>query len=233
MPENENLTPEGTETEIDLTPEAPAEQEPETVPAPEDATEIKAQLEAANAAREAAERKFAESTREAQILAAKNKQLEERHNISQPTEDDLRKAFPTFDYMTDTEKDLARGTYLAKVSADEARADKRERDAEAQWNREIESFVITDPKLQGREDEFKKFANKKTHKGAPLDVLKAAFLYEVPATVPKAAAPGLESGSGGPREPVAKGMKPEDLAALRKTDYRAYQEYVQNNDIDI
>jgi chemotaxis protein histidine kinase CheA len=231
MPDEETLTPaEGTEIEI-TEPEAPAPAEPEkTEP---DATALQAELEAERQAREAAERKFAESTREAQILAAKNKTLEERQHINQPTEDDLRKAFPTFEYMTDTEKDLARSTFVATQTAQELRQEKLQRDAEAQWNRDIETFVIADPKLQGREDEFRKFAMKKSHRGAPLDVLKGAFLYETPVVTPRDPAPGLEGGSGGTREPAKKGLSAEDLRNLRTSDYQAYLEYVKNNDIDL
>lgn len=226
MPEDETLTPEGTETEI-ITPEAPAPQED-----PEKAA-LQAEVEALRAEKEAADRKFAESAREAQILAAQKKQLEERQNINQPTEDDLRRNIPGYDSMVPNEQFIAGQNYRLEQKLTAIEAKDQQRETEASWNRDVESFAIADPKLQGREDEFKKFANMKTHRGAPLDVLKKAFLFDTPETKPVARVPGLEPGSGGTREPAAKPYTAEQVMNLRKNNPKEFHRLLNSGKLKL
>ncbi len=229
-PENLPTTPAVTETPQE--PQAPATPagDPPANPAepqPVDVAALQAELEAERQAREAAETKFSQSTREAQILTAKVQGYEQRESFTnQPSEDDLRKAFPTWDYMTDTEKDIAKGTYLARKDAAEAVSEKRQREERAAWNRSVDEFTLTDQRLAGREEEFKKFASKPTRIGVDLSVLASAFLFETPEPAKAPPAPGLETGSGGTREPAPKKWKASDVAALQKNNPKEYHRLI-------
>src|SRR5580658_9552708 len=68
--------------------------------------------------------KFAASTRENQLKDERIKALEheaaERNLTNEPTESEYRAAFPTWDSMSDTEKDLARRTLGAERAAKNA-----------------------------------------------------------------------------------------------------------------
>lgn len=69
-----------------------------------------------------------------------------------------------------------------------------------------------------------------------MDVLVNSFLQTqgtapAPTVTPK---PGLESGNGGPRTPEKpKNLSGDELAALRKTDQKAYEQYLKTHDITI
>lgn len=179
--------------------------------------------------------KFAESTRENQILNAKLQGYESRRELTnEPTEAELRAAFPSFDFMTETEKDLAKGQLRTQKKADAAYAAEQKREADAKWNNQLEIAITSNPSLQGRESEFKEYASKPSHRGAPTDVLVDAFLHRSttqpkPKSDPK---PELESGSGGPKEPAKKKISLEEAAVIRKTDYKRYLELVKTGQIE-
>jgi hypothetical protein len=185
--------------------------------------------------------KFAESTREAQILAG---QLEnERRKNSQeltkePTDSDLQAAFPEWEVMTDTEKRLARETFSAKRIATSLQQKDQEREAANAWNTDLELTIAKNPSLLGKEQAFKTFANKPTHRGAPLETLVSAFLFEsssspspAPISTPR---PGLLPGNGGPRgSEKPKSLSGDELKQLRQSDEKAYKEYIRTHDISI
>jgi hypothetical protein len=182
--------------------------------------------------------KFAESTREAQILAAQleaERAKNARRDASAPSDTELQTEYPEWEYMSDTEKKLARQSFTATKTATALLQDKQEREEQARWNTELELAIAKEPALLGKEQGFKEFASKPTHRGAPLDVLVDAFLHKsgaVPPKTPTPSAPGLESGQGGPREPLKpKGTSAEDLKNLRENDYPAYLEYIKKHEI--
>jgi hypothetical protein len=201
------------------------------------------------AERDEARTKFGESSREAQILGEKLKSLEgssRRELTNEPTESDLRAAFPEWDSMQGWEKEAARRSFNADRIARSLAAEREQDRQRQQWNTDVEVFIAANPVLQDRSREFHEFANKPSHRGAPLDVLKDAFLQrntstptttmtptpQTPASEP--AAPGLESGNGGPRTPdQPKQLSADELKTLRQTDERAYNNYVRTHDIDI
>jgi len=180
--------------------------------------------------------KFAESTREAQILAAQL-EAERRRNsqelTNEPTESDLQAAFPEWEMMTDTEKTIARRTFKAERTASSLQQKDEEREAQSRWNTDLEMTIAANPSLLGKEQAFKTFANKPTHRGAPLETLVSAFLFEssslpsAPRPTPK---PGLLPGNGGPRgSDKPKLLSGEELKTLRQTDTNAYREYVKTH----
>jgi hypothetical protein len=186
------------------------------------------------------EKKFAESTREYQILQA---QLDEerqknarRELTTEPTDSELQAAFPDWDIMTDTEKRLARETSKANRIASTLQQEREQEKAERQWTTDLELTIAQNPSLQGKELAFKEFAKKPTHRGAPLGTLVSAFLFEssstpspTPAPTPQ---PGLLPGNGGPRVPdQPKLLSGDELKQLRQTDEKAYKEYIRTHDI--
>jgi hypothetical protein len=155
----------------------------------------------------------------------------------EPTDSELRQAFPEWDGLSDFEKRMARETYEAKRLAGTASHSVRELQNERAWNTSIELAVSSDPALQGKEREFKQFASKPQYKNVPMDVLIPAFLQKNGGTPPAPTPtprPGLEPGNGGPRTPdKPKQLSADDLALLRKTNEKAYMEYVKTHDVNV
>jgi len=182
--------------------------------------------------------KFSASSSEANLLreaeAARVKAQQEQ--TKEPTEPELRTAFPSWDLMSDTEKELARRTFAAERTAGKAAQTAQELQAERSLATSIELVTASNTALQGKEQAFREYASRPQYRGVPMDVLVNSFLNisgsaPAPKTTPK---PGLETGQGGPRT-VSKptGLTMDQLAALRKSDQKAYEKYIKTHDITI
>lgn len=183
-------------------------------------------------------RKFAESTRESQILLAKIKKLEEklgrvtRDEI--PAEQELKSLYPDWEVMGELERKLVEKNLILERRLGKVEQEFSQMKEEADWERELSNFLekanILEryPELEGREKEFKEFAKKPTHKGVPLNVLTEAFLFqEKKEILPTKKGSVLERGTGGPKvAPPKKGMTTEELKILRETDYKKYKELI-------
>jgi hypothetical protein len=183
------------------------------------------------------EEKFSESTRENQIISARNKELEGRIRelTNQPTDSELRAAFPDWEFMDENAKRSSRMAFEAKRATEKLQLEREQERAEQTWNRDLEAAITAHPELDGKEREFKEFASQTTHKGAPMQVLVDAFLHKIgsvpPNPNPLTPRQGLEPGSGGPRGPEKpKVLSGEELKLLRKTDEKAYVEYIKTHD---
>ena len=183
------------------------------------------------------EKKFSESARENQLLreriAAEEKARQE--STKEPTDSDLRTAFPSWELMSDTEKELARRTVRAERIGGNAAQLAQDIQAERSWNTSIELAIASNNALQGKEHAFRQFASKPQYKGVPMELLVDAFNSKngapAPVTPPK---PGLEPGNSGPRTPDKPNvLTPEQLAQLRKTDEKAYVAYVKTHDVEL
>jgi len=183
------------------------------------------------------EKKFSESARENQLLreriAAEEKARQE--STKEPTDSDLRTAFPSWELMSDTEKELARRTVRAERIGGNAAQLAQDIQAERSWNTSIELAIASNNALQGKEHAFRQFASKPQYKGVPMELLVDAFNSKngapAPVTPPK---PGLEPGNSGPRTPEKPNvLTAEQLAQLRKTDEKAYVEYVKTHDVEL
>jgi hypothetical protein len=210
--------------------------EPEQIP--QEIENNPAQPPAAPAAPIDYEKKFAESTRENQILSARLAAEEQKRQelTKEPTDSELRTAFPSWDLMSDTEKDLARRTIGAERAAKNATQFAEEQKQERSWNTSIELAASSNPALQGKEQAFSQFASKPQYRGVSMDILVDAFLQRsapapAPATTPR---PGLEPGNGGPRTPEKpQTLSAEQLKLLRTSDPKEYEKYLKTHDIDI
>ena len=185
------------------------------------------------------QQKFSESTRENQVLGAKNKHLEQRIGelTNEPTESELRAAFPDWDLMSPTEQSANKRALVADRKANRALEIAQGIQAQKEFDTSIEMAITSHSDLKGREQAFREFVSKPTRRGVPMDDLVKAFLYEAGVTTapsPTPPAPGLEPGSGGPKQTEKpKTLSGDELANLRKTNYPAYLEYIKTHPIEI
>lgn len=180
-------------------------------------------------------KKFVDSTREAQVLAAKNKKINEAiakaSEIAEPTEDELKKEYSDWDDMTVTEQRFAKDNFINKRRFEVIHESTKEfKDIDA-WNSKIDAFVddpktLTDnPKLEGKLEEFKAFAAKPTRRGIDLDDLVSAFLYSA-SIKPANKGKMIQSGGGGGSAAQNKSSDKISLTQARqimKTDYQKYK----------
>ena len=162
-----------------------------------------------------------------------------------PTDEEMRQAEPNWDYLSDFEKNQAIKTEIltrkqAKRDLEDAAKRKAEEDLEA-----LEAYCFNEPKLKGKEEEFAKFATSKKNRGAPMEVLLNAFLFEVGGATPPAPAadptppqpetpPSLNRSTptgGNPPVETPKGLSDEDIEHIRKTDHKRYNEMVRTGQI--
>jgi len=187
-------------------------------------------------------KKFAESTRENQILASKIKQVEEKlGEIAKneiPAEEELKKLHPNWEEMSDLEKESTKKNLILERRLGRVEQEVQGNREEKQWSTEIDHFLekakILDEysELEQRGKEFKEFANMPTHKGVSPEVLARAFLFkeaEAPPVVHKGSV--LERGSGGEKIGGApeKKMTPDELKTLRENDPKKYKDVITNH----
>jgi hypothetical protein len=200
---------------------APQPQEPPAQPTPPPAIDYK--------------EKFSESTREAQNLVAKNNQAQARidqlTNIN-ITENELRSLYPDWDSMNDIEKRAFRETALANKKANLALDLVNNMTEQQQWAADFAKTLKANPALAGREEAFKEYCYKPSHKSVPIDVLVKSFLFDIQienVTTPALPSPGLEKGSGGPRGGQDNGeLSEEALAQIRVSDPKRYRQLIMS-----
>ena len=184
-------------------------------------------------------KKFGESTKENQIVAAKAKEFESRikdlTNINEPTDEELKVEFPNFDDMSDNERLLAKEVIKSRRMAGNATnlvLDMVKSDRERS---ELKDVYSKYPDLASRAEQFEAYRNKPSHKGAPIEVLAKAFLQDFKEEIDEAKPkkpkekpkPGLEPGSGGGQPPAPATISDEEAAKIRKTDPKRYAELIK------
>lgn len=191
-------------------------------------------------------KKFTESTREAQILASKNKKLneaiEKAGEVKTPTKKQLRAEYPEWEDMSDFERKIATENLTNRKKFDAiTEATKGFKDMD-KWTDKVDKFVddpitlASYPQLEGREDEFKLFSTKPTRRGVDMEDLVSSFMYEADSKPKKSKGQMFEVGTGGDGEkPKPKGDKIslEESINLRNNDYKKYLQYVKAGKIDL
>ena len=148
--------------------------------------------------------KFAASTRENQLQSARIKELEaklERMGAS-VSDDELAESVPDWEKISDREKEVLRRAIKSEKTVESMSKmmvellDKNDRkDA-------LNTIYEQNPEIAKRKQDFERYINKKSRKGAPMDVLKDSFLYSLGAEVPRPKkvienpVPGLAKGRG-------------------------------------
>lgn len=192
------------------------------------------------------DKKLKASSREAQILYARNKQVQEAiqkaSEMPEPTDDEMAQEYADWDVMSDFEKKMARESEASKRRL-KAITDVNQqfKDLEA-WTNQVDSFMddpetlINNPALEGRIDEFKDFATKPTRRGVEFDILISSFLYQIDSEKPtKKKKKGMfPKGSGGEGKKAPKPnntISTDQARQLRINNYPEYKRLLQEGKI--
>lgn len=190
--------------------------------------------------------KLIDSSREAQILYARNKQVQDAivsaNNIPAPTDDEMRKEFNNWDELDEFSKRMARDNITNSRRLSAVTAVTQDFKNQDDWMEKVDTFIdnpetITKtPELDGLEDEFKKFASLPTRRGGNFSDLVGAFLYEretVKKNTPKKKGKMFPTGSGGVKvDKKPSKLSASDAAVLRKTNYPKFVQMLKAGKID-
>jgi hypothetical protein len=229
--------PEPEVTEVDVKPEdikPQAEPKPEPEKKPEAPVDYK--------------KKFIENQRENIALHSQKKidrEAYDRANSLQPsTDEEMAIKYPDWDVLSETEKlvrkdlDLNNRRYKILYEASQAGKDIQE------WSDKVDKYaadpktLVNHPDLEGRVDDFKIFVSKPSRRGADLDDLVSAFLFEIDkieSSKPKNKGAMFETGSGGAKEKEKLNdgkISIDEARRLRTTDYKKYKELLKAGKID-
>lgn len=191
-------------------------------------------------------KKFSESTRRNQIVESQNRELQkilgEITKQEPPTDDEMKALIPDWDYLSDSEKTLHRTVQTLERKEKQRALEIARFEAERETLTKLDEFISSEPRLQGKEDEFYEFVSRPNNQGATAEVLLNAFLFETtpitdttPAVPTVETPPSLERGTpSGNMPPVTTGkaeMSDEEIALLRTTDHKKYMEMVRKGQI--
>lgn len=184
-------------------------------------------------------KRYTDSSREAKILASKNKEInnavDEAAAIEIPTDEEVKLEYPEWDDMTTTEQRLARENILNKKRFDLIHGATQKYKKVEDWNIKVDMFVedpktlIANPELEGKTDEFRLFASKQTRAGMDFEDLVLAFNGEEAKKV-KPNHKGekmFEQGGGGSKGAVVVPdgkLSVEQSIIDRKTNFQLYKE---------
>lgn len=192
--------------------------------------------------------KFQESSREAQIIAEREKEakakLEEATKPKEITDDLMKEKYADWDSYDDAVKATLKNQVKLEQEVTALKQSQSEYHNERKWDSKINSFLDENAEtekypIKDREA-FRKFVSKPERKGMNLDVLAAAFVYEVGSTTSKPEKKKgsmLESGSGQGATQKHKSDKKEytaeDAKVLRENNPREYERLVRSGKLDI
>lgn len=176
-----------------------------------------------------------ESILNAERIRVANERIEQLTKTDTPTDEAMRLVYPEWDDLNDVTKKALIKTEAQEMNLRNLAARQEEINNRFKFEEDLATVIDSEPKLLGKETEFKKFAAKPANKGISAEVLAKAFLFDVteeaPAPVQKGEA--LPQGSGGPRGDLKPNkVSLEDAAQIRKTDSKRYMELVKAGAID-
>ena len=195
-------------------------------------------------------KKFGDSTRQNQIVVEQFKNLQKvLGDITKqevPSDEEMRKSDPEWEYLSDREKAMAMKMVVLERRSNLILKTVHDISFESENVSKLQGFINNEPRLKGKEEEFYAFATKNSNKGASVDVLLNAFLFELrdgtPPTkeipVPPPAQgnpPSLMRGSprGGtpPTETRKTQYSDEEIAIMRTSDHKGYMKLVREGKI--
>jgi len=267
MPDNKNKDIEIDESVLDETPpninepqtpteeETPEEkktEEPETpeVEEPEEKPEVEKEIskETSIETPDQKEQRYKAQQTEAQIQAAKNRNLidkvDQATKVGDPTIEELRLFVKQdgvdWDELTTFEQAMAKKSYLAEKRFDLVNEAVQSTKKIDEWATKVDDFIdSTDGKpeflkLNGHEADFRKYCMQEAHRGTPIDTLLGAFLYNLPVGTQKVRGSLFEKGSGGEKnEKPGKITDADTVATLRTTNPREYARQLKAGKIDL
>lgn len=193
-------------------------------------------------------KKFGESTKRNQIVESQFKELQKiLGDITKqevPTDDEMVALIPDWQYLDDREKNRERKFVVMERRQNHIIGTINNIARETDNVSKIDEFINNEPRLRGKEDDFYEFVNRPNNKGASVEVLLNAFLFETtpivatpdPVTPPsEVTPPSLERGTpSGNMPPIKTGheeMTPEELKLLRTKDPRRYNDMIRKGQI--
>jgi len=180
-------------------------------------------------------KRYVESTREAQVLYAKNKKLSEAIDkaslIEEPTEDELSKKYHNWDVLDDATREVLKETYISNKRFEIIHQAAQEGKDLQIWNEKVDTFIsdpktmISAPELEGKEEEFKVFCSKPTRRGVDFEDLVSAFLHSVEKDIKPKKGSMFETGTSTvDKKPKDDKISIEESDRIRRTDYKKYKE---------
>ena len=225
--------------------ETPKE-EPIKEPEPIEAEPSKEVKEALKKEVEEKKQKLSASAKENQKIYAKNrvlnKALDEADELPEPTEEDLQKEFTDWDVMSDTERTFAKETVISRNWRGKIKEAKDQASKIEKWNDEVEKYaddpqtLLDNPELEGKQEDFVKFAQEETNNSVPYKILVSAFLHEYSSAKKENKGAMFISGSGGPNdklEPKSDKISLDESRKIRETDYNKYKELLMAGKIEL
>lgn len=191
-------------------------------------------------------KKFVDSTREAQILASRNRKmtevLEQADQIPDPTPDELKAQFPDWELIDPVQQTLIKDSIKnKKIFSMLGQVTKESKDIEA-WNGKVDEFVsdpktlIQYPDLEGKQDDLKVYATKATRRGVDFQDIVSSFLFTEAKSRPKNKGAMFQAPTPGPSvapKPASDKISITEAMELKKTNYRKYRELLVARKIDM
>lgn len=184
--------------------------------------------------------RYRQSTREAQVLrnqiVKRDEAVEQATNLPQPTEEEMTVIYPEWDVMDEVQRRMAIKTELSERRTSLIHKATMAGKDITTWYTKVDKFIddpktlLATPELEGKQEDFKMYATKETHRGADFEVLVKAFLFdfekEDAANKLKNKGEMFPKGSGGPA--IKDETKPNkvtfaQLKTLRISNYSEYK----------
>ena len=236
--------PADSEPPTDPPKDPPAEDEPEGDKEPEGDTPPDDKADDKPDENTDYKQRYKDSSREAHRLAEKDKTVrkavDDAAALPEPTEDELRTAYPKWEDMDENQQQLAKDNLLNKKRFDLIHAATNKTRALDEWEERVTSWA-TDPKirnrmpdLEGKTDEFIAYASVKERVGNDLPTLVTAFLaYHEKNKGSKRGSMFPKAGGGG-ADPVKIDdgkLSVEEGRKLMKTDFPKFRQMLKDGKI--
>lgn len=232
-------SPEGEEDDEEEGEDLPEDPTPEPTPTPEPPKKETPAVDY--------KKKFGDSTRRNQIVESQFRELQKvlgditKQEI--PTDEEMRVTDPEWDYRSDFEKNMAIKTVVLERRQNQILNTIGNITRETEDLSKLTDYIESEPKLKGKEDEFIEFATKPANRGASMEVLLKAFLFDgieenpsdpTPEPKPKETPPSLSRATptgGNPPKKTKTEYSPEEIKHIRQTDHKRYMKLVREGKI--
>lgn len=190
------------------------------------------------------QKKFQDSSREAQVLALRNQTYEQKieaaENLPDPSDEQCRSEYgEAWDKKDSADKVVLRQALKGKQYQEIIRSARKEQKEEQEYYNTANTFAI-DPKnlklfpsLDGRQDEFARFASKSTRRGLDLEDVAAIFITSRPVRKKAPAGAMMErtNATSNKNKPAPKTLNAQQAGTLRNVDQRTYQSQIRSGKI--
>lgn len=190
--------------------------------------------------KESLKKKATSSAREAQVLHARTKKydeaVDEADKVTEPDDDVMISEYGKDDWegMSEGQKKMAKQTWVSNKRYEIMSSAAKEGREVQKWNADVDAFVenpknlIKYPELDGKQEDFKLFAQKPTRRGLDFEDLVLAFNGELAKKPPKKnKGKQMPTGSAGTRNKQKNNDGTISAAqgrTLMKTDYKKYKQ---------